>query len=219
MNRPRLGLSRALACGAILALSATAACTKTPRYRAGGGIPAAKEGPGLPGSTAVGEMSLNRGDWLVGETSGIWKVLADSGGGTPPQPIGHLVARHYREMRGGPVFTMYEVTTLDRHEHVGMIDALGNAIRFVPRRQGGYDSVPAGNSTLEFNVQAIFDTLRPITLEPTSERRLAFEGLDANHDGGLSAEEWPRVKETNPRVDRNGDGKVDYQEFDAIDSL
>ena len=114
---------------------------------------------------------------------------------------------------------MYEVSTLDREEIIGTVDSLGNAIRFRPRRGGGIDTEKVGNNTLPLSVQAIFDTVRPVTLVATTERALAFEALDLNKDGMLDEKEFPRVKERIGSPDRNKDGKVDPQEFEAADDL
>jgi hypothetical protein len=164
------------------------------------------------------DLSLDRGNWLVGTPGGVWKVLEEQSPSAPPVHIGYVTERSYREVRGGPAFPIFEVTRLDRNDQIGMIDSLGNATRFLPRRGGGIETVKAGNSTMALNVQAVFDTIHAVTLQRTSERQIAFETLDTNRDGALAKEEFPRILES-PSPDRNGDGKVDFQEFDAIDRL
>jgi hypothetical protein len=167
-----------------------------------------------------GTVSLNRGDWVVGQTKGVWKVEAQPAtSNAAPERLGYVTARLYREVRGGPTFTMYEVSTLDRAEIVGTVDSLGNAQRFRPRRDGGIDTEKMGNNTLALSVQAIFGTMRPVTLVATTERALAFEALDLDKDGLLDATEFPRVADRMISPDRNRDGKVDPQEFDAADDL
>jgi hypothetical protein len=166
---------------------------------------------------APGELTLDRGDWLLGDQSAVFKVLATEREGLP-RHVGYVVARRYREVRGGPEFTMYEVTSLDRDDQVGLVDSLGRAKKFTPSRAGGLDATDLGASTLEASVGAIFGLVRPVVLERTTERRIAFEMLDANHDGGLSAEEWPR-SQGREDADRNRDGAVDFAEFDALDRL
>jgi hypothetical protein len=209
MNGPFLRRSLAV----LAAACALVGCAKSPRYASGAGLPAASSGPGQPGNPS--EWTVNRGDWLVGDQIGVWKVVAEGEGGKPPETIGYVTARNYREVRGGPTFTLREVTTLDRDDVIGMIDSLGNAYRYLPRRHGGADPQSVGHNTLELSVQAIFGTMRSVTLEATSERKIAFELLDANHDGGITKEEWPSA----PAHDRNKDGKVDFNEFDAADRL
>ena len=197
--------------GALLALGAC----KSPRY-----VPPYGQAPVTPATRAPapGELMLDRGDWLLGDESAVWKVLVEPREGRPNH-VGFLVQRRYREVRGGPEFPMYEVTTLDRGEQVGLIDSLGNAKKFSPRRGGGIDVTDLGNGTLETSVGAILGTVRPVVHEKTTERRLAFEMLDANGDGSLSPAEWPRSSGASKDADRNHDGKVDFAEFDAIDRL
>ena len=169
-------------------------------------------------SRPVGDLVLDRGDWLVSDEKGVWKVLEEQDPKKAPVHVGYLILRNYREMRGGPAFNVYDVTRLDRNDQIGTIDGLGNATRFLPKRNGGIETKKVGNSTLALNVTAIFDTIHAITLEATNERKLAFEALDMNHDGGLSKDEYPRISEPSS-ADKNHDGKIDYQEFDAIDQL
>jgi len=167
-----------------------------------------------------GTVSLNRGDWVMGETRGVWKVEAQPATtNAAPERLGYVTARLYREVRGGPTFTMYEVSTLDRSEIIGTVDSLGNAQRFRPRRDGGIDTEKVGNNTLPLSVQAIFSTMRPVTLVATTERALAFEFLDLNRDGTLDEIEFPRLKDRMISPDLNKDGKVDFQEFDQVDDL
>jgi hypothetical protein len=127
--------------------------------------------------------------------------------------------RRYREVRGGPHFTMYEVTTLDRDEVVGLVDSLGRARRLTPRRGGGIDSTDLGSNRLEESVGAILGSVRPVTLERTSERRIAFEMLDADADGYVTPQEWPRSQGAATDADLNRDGRIDWQEFDRLDRL
>ena len=171
---------------------------------------------GPTGTTS--DLSLSRGDWLMGDQVGVWTVMAQQRTGAP-QRIGYVTQRHYREVRGGPVFSLYEVTGLDREQPIGMVDSLGNATRYRPRRGGGFDSEDAGNAALELSVGSIFQTVRPLTLEKTSERALAFELLDVNHDGFLDKTEFPRINDRVKSPDKNHDGKLDAQEFNDADDL
>lgn len=171
-------------------------------------------------SAPVGAMTLDRGAWLVGTTKGLWEVTVP--GDTPsskPVRIGFVTAREHREVRGGPAFTVYEVSGLDRSSPVGIVDSLGNAKRFRHIGNGHQEVEDAGNSTLNFSVQAIFQTLKPVTLTPTSERKLAFEALDADGNGTLDATEFPAIAARRGSPDTNRDGKVDWNEFDADDDL
>jgi hypothetical protein len=210
----RLSRLAALAAAA-LACAALPGC-RAPRVEAPYG-----ELMGTPATrtAAPGELLLDRGDWLVGDQSGLYRVFATPVAGGRPVPVGFVVERRYREVRGGPVFTMHEVTSLDRDEQVGLVDSLGNAKRFVPRRGGGIDVVQVGNNpSLAENVAAILGEVRPVVVERTSERRVAFEMLDADRDGYVTAAEWPSTQRAFD-LDRNGDGRVDWQEFDAADRL
>jgi hypothetical protein len=195
----------------VLGLGASVALATTGCLRGASDIPAP-----LPVAGPSDSISLARGDWLVGEQAGLWIVLEHPYQG-PPARIGYLSERHYREVRGGPVLTMYEVTALDRGQVLGIVDGLGAAKRFHPRRGGGLDVEPLGAATLPLSVQAIFGTTHPVTLERTSERALAFEALDKNGDKLLDATEYPRLKTRVANADRNGDGKLDLQEFLAAD--
>jgi hypothetical protein len=189
----------------------TVGCRSTRNREARDAAPGALVPMGPPG-----DISLNRGDWLMGSQDKVWLVLEGSATGGPPKRIGYLTSRRYREMRGGPEFTMYEVTSLDRKEVVGMVDSLGNATRF-RWRYGGVDEEKVGNAPLPLSIQAIFGTVRPITLQETSERDLAFEMLDRNADGLLDKDEFPRLADRVGNPDRDGNGKVDRQEFENAD--
>ena len=175
------------------------------------------EGPASP-LTGPGDWSLNRGDWRKSEQVGIWLVMEQQREG-PAKRIGYVTQMHYQELRGGPVLSVYEVYSLDRRQPIGQVDALGNATKFVPIRNRGVESVSAGNATLELSVGAIFGTFRPVSLERTSEHALAFEALDANHDGHLDKNEFPRLLDKFHSPDKNRDGFVDAQEFDEADAL
>jgi hypothetical protein len=98
---------------------------------------------------------------------------------------------------------------------------MGRAVRFEPRRGGGYDEVAVGTSGLAENVGAIFGTTARILIQPTTARRLAFEGLDRNGNGLLEPDEIPAqvVGDRIARADSNRDGVVDFGEFDALDQL
>lgn len=178
-------------------------------------------------SVPVGDMSLDRGGWVVGQQKGIWKVTQEVMGKAPAH-LGYVTAREHRELRGGPTFTMYEVTTTDRKDVVGMVDSLGNAYRFVPGPNGSVERVPVGNNRLDLSVAAIFDTVRPVELVKTTERTLAAEALFASwdKDGDLliTRSDDPDKNEfpTQPAeikkflaADANRDGKVDRTEFEA----
>lgn len=164
-------------------------------------------------------MRLDRGDWMVNKASTIHKVLAASAPNRPPRHIGYVEERQYRQMRGGPEFTIYVVTTRDRKEQIGKIDQLGRAVRYEPERNGTFKQVALGSSSRELNIAAIFDTNERITLAPVSERRLAFEAVDANGDGLLQPAETRTFGDRIAGADRNGDGVVDFEEFDAVDVL
>jgi hypothetical protein len=163
---------------------------------------------------------LSRGDWYASKGNEVYAVTAPSDTG-PPRRIGYLVGRDYRRGEEGTPVRLWQVTTLDRAEVIGTIDGMGRATRFEPRRGGGVEKVDAGTGTLEESVGAVFATQARLVLEPTSERRLAFEVLDTNGDGRLQAAETdPRVHgDRIARADANRDGEVDFQEFDALDTL
>jgi hypothetical protein len=168
----------------------------------------------------VGAMSLDRGAWRVGTTKGLYAVTVPGDGpSSKPVRIGYVTVREHREVRGGPAFTIYEVSGLDRNSPVGIVDSLGNAKRFKPSFNGRQDVEDAGNSTLDFSVQSIFETTKPVTLTETSERQLAFELLDADGNGTLDAKEFPAIAAKRGSPDTNRDGKVDWNEFDADDDL
>jgi hypothetical protein len=186
-------------------------CWSSPRTNDARPLSVGCDDSGLP-------LRLDRGDWLVSEGSEIWKVYEGQPGALPRQ-IGYLVGRDYRQMRGGRSHRMYTVTTMNRREDVGRIDHLGRAYRFEPSRNAGFDEVDAGMNSLENNVGAIFQTPRPIHLERTTERRLAFEALDRDGDGLLQPEEISVHGDRLRDADRNADGVVDFGEFDALDVL
>ncbi len=182
--------------------------------------------PGGPcgpcGPTTCDEIAsrLDRGDWMVSDDTKIWKVkIAQSLVLAPPRHAGYVVEKEYRQMRGGPRFRMYTVTSLNRNEQLGHIDSMGRAVRYEPQRNFGFKEVDVGTGTLENNVGAIFDTVEMVTLEPTSERQIAFENLDRNGDGLLQMEEAKRFGGSISRADANRDGVVDFDEFNAIESL
>mgnify|MGYP001811812851 CR=1 FL=1 len=175
-------------------------------------------------ATTIGQRSsslpvrLDRGDWLVDKRTAIWAVDEEQMNG-PSRRIGYLVKTQYRQLRGGPLYETYDVTTLNRREKIGRIDQVGRATRFVPRRNQGFDTVDEGVGTLEDSVAAIFQTPRRVILTQTTERRLAFEAIDKNADGYLDADETRLMGDRIPSGDQNGDGKIDFQEFDALDQL
>jgi hypothetical protein len=173
----------------------------------------------MEGATAS-DILLNRGDWLVGQQTGVWTVTVPSSSPkAAPERIGYVTSRRYREVRGGPLFTMYEVTSLDRNDVIGIVDPLGNAKRFRPLRNGEVATDDVGNSTLSLSVQAVFDTAQPVTLDRATERALAFEALDVNRDGTLDKTELPRLASGRDPMDVNRDGKIDASEFANSDSL
>ena len=58
------------------------------------------------------------------------KIRAASAPNRPPEHIGFLVEKQYRQARGGPSFHMYSITTRNRDEQIGHIDQLGRAWRY-----------------------------------------------------------------------------------------
>lgn len=163
---------------------------------------------------------LDRGDWMVNQRTQIWKVKVDQSlANMPPKHVGYVVGKRYRQMRGGPEFQMYTVTSLNRNEQLGHIDSVGRAVRYEPRRNRGFNEVPVGTGTLENSVAAIFDTLERVTLERTTQKRLAFEALDVNGDGLLQPEEMQRYGDRITSADANRDGLVDFEEFETIEIL
>ena len=163
-------------------------------------------------------LTLDRGDWTVSRRTAVWKVQV-SPVNAPPKTVGYLVKRKYRQMRGGPEYYMYMVTTTNRREEIGRIDQMGRAWRYEPRRNQGFEETDLGSHELEVAVGIIFDTQRPVTLVETTERVLAFELLDKDGSGYLEKNEVAAHGDRLPGADRNGDGLVDYEEFDALDVL
>jgi hypothetical protein len=163
---------------------------------------------------------LDRGSWMVNKRSRVWKILkADSRQGTAPLHVGYLKENKYRQMRGGPAFQMYTVTSLHQDEQLGHIDTLGRAVRYEARRNGTFEEVSVGTGSLELSVAAILDTPERITLEKTDTRSIAFAALDTNGNGTLEADEIAAHGGLIRDADSNGDGIVDYQEFSALDSF
>jgi hypothetical protein len=162
---------------------------------------------------------IDRGDWMVTQGASVFKVMAQAQANRPPQHVGFLEKREYRQRRGGPEFTLYSVTTRDREEQVGHIDQLGRAYRYEPRRNGSFNKVLLPANTLEFNVQAILGSGQRVTFDQTNERRLAFEALDADGDGLLQPAETSSFGARIAGADSNRDGVVDFAEFNAVDVL
>ena len=163
-------------------------------------------------------LTLDRGDWTVSRRTAVWKVQ-ESQVNAPPRTIGYLIRRKYRQMRGGPEYHMYQVTTTNRREDVGQIDQMGRAWRFVPRRNDGFERVDEGTHPLEIGVATIFQTKRAVTLVETTERALAFELLDRDGSGFLEKNEVAPHGDRLQGADRNRDGLVGFDEFDALDVL
>lgn len=176
------------------------------------------------GALTTGSMSgglatrMDRGDWMVDRRTKVWKVL-ESQPGAPAVHIGYLTQTQYKQKRGGTAFRLYDVTTLNRREKIGRIDQMGRAYRFVPRRNQGFAEIDAGLGSLAHSVGAIFQTKQEIQLVPTSERRIAFDLLDKDGDGFLRADELQGTGDRISAADTNGDGSVDFSEFDQVDQL
>ena len=162
---------------------------------------------------------IDRGDWMVSTGSKVYKVVEQAQPNRPPRHVGYLEERRYRQRRGGPEFTIYSVTTRDREEQVGHIDQMGRAYRYEPQRNGSFQKVELPSNALEYNVQAILQAPYVVSFQQTTERRLAFERLDADGDGLLQKTETVSFGDRITGADRNGDGVVDFEEFDAIDVL
>lgn len=159
---------------------------------------------------------IDRGEWMVNTRSKIWKVFENQPTG-PARHVGFVEGSQYRQMRGGPEFRLFKVTTLDRNDQIGHIDHLGSAVRYEPRRDGDFVEVPVGSSSREENVSAIFDTRRTVRLEATSNIRLAFEALDENNDGRLDNAETQDWGGRLAQADKNRDGFVDFDEFETVE--
>ncbi len=164
-------------------------------------------------------VRLDRGDWMVNQQTKTYKVMASGQANRPPEHIGFVEEREYRQARGGPNFRMFSVTKRNRSQQIGHIDQLGRAYRYEPRRNGTFDKVAIGTNSLELNVQAIFETNDDITLQAASKRRLAYEALDDNGDGVLQPAEARAFGGQIGGADSNGDGIIDFEEFAAVDPL
>lgn len=220
-----MSIRRSVASLAVLAVLTTAVACSSKARSPWGTNQIIGETPDM--ARPSGRFAVNRGDWLVGRETGVWKVLSEVPDAAPKR-LGYMTSRNHRELRGGPSFPMYEVTALDRTTVLGSIDSLGNAVRFDPARNG-IEAVPVGNNTLALNVQAIFQLIRPITLEKTTERELAvevsFNSYDHNGNGIIERDE--KSAETNEypsnetelkrfiKADANKDGRIDKTEFEA----
>jgi hypothetical protein len=172
-----------------------------------------------------GELAarIDTSDWMVKQGSAIWRVLEDrtvNGETRPPRHIGYVHAKDYRQGRGGPVQRLYEVTSLNRSEVLGQIDSLGRVTRFEPQRNSTFQErplTPAGR--MEDNVGAIFGSSQQITLELTSERRIAFATFDRDGNGVLAGAELEHTGTRILSADADGDKQVDFTEFDTLDSF
>ncbi len=201
-------------CVFLVAIAAlvTIGCQSTPLPT----TPVVKAGPDCDAIAA----RLDRGDWMVNQSSKIWKIRLDQSlQNMPPKHVGYVIGKSYRQMRGGPEFQMYQVTSLNRSEQLGHIDSVGRAVRYEPRRNRGFAEKSVGSGTLEESVGAILDTYERVTLEATSPRRLAFESMDTNGDGLLQASETARFGDRVSGADRNRDGTVDFEEFALVETL
>lgn len=163
-------------------------------------------------------LRLDRGDWQVSRRTAVWKVLA-SRPDRPPVLVGYVTQRKYRQLRGGPEYAIYEVSRLDRRDLIGRIDQMGRTWRIEPSRDSGFEETDLGVMDLELGVQEIFENPRPMILEPTTERRLAFEMLDKDGSGYLERAETEGHGDRLATADRDGDGRLGFEEFDAIDTL
>lgn len=177
-----------------------------------------------PSATTGADIAarLDRGSWMRSQGREVWKVMEEqsvNGQSRPPRHVGYLIARAYKQERGGPTFRVFEVTTLNQDEVRGRIDELGRVTRYEPQRNGTFVEAPLVASTRENDVAAILRTTKTVTLERTNERRLAFEALDSNHDGLLQPKEFEAFGSRLTAADTNHDKVVDFAEFDAIDSL
>ncbi len=169
---------------------------------------------------ALAASRLDRGAWMVNKRSRVWKILkADSRQGTAPEHVGYLKENKYRQVRGGPAFDMYTVTSLHQDEQLGHIDTLGRAVRYEARRNGTFEEVSVGTARLELSVAAILDTPERITLEETNKHRIAFAAMDTNGNGTLEPEETAAHGGLIRDADTNSDGIVDFEEFSALDSF
>ena len=163
-------------------------------------------------------LTLDRGDWTVSRRTAVWKVQV-SPVNAPPKTVGYLVKRKYRQMRGGPEYYMYMVTTTNRREEIGRIDQMGRAWRYEPQRNAGFREIDEGVQELENGVASVFQTKRKITLEETTERALAFEMLDRDGSGYLERNEVEPHGDRLRNADTDRDGRVGFDEFDALDVL
>ena len=176
-----------------------------------------------PPSCADLAARIDRSDWVRAQGREVWKVFEDrtvNGETRPPRHVGFLIGRAYRQERGGPVFRVYEVTRLNQGEVLGRIDQLGRVTRYDAQRNGTFVETPLpASASREGDVAAILGSTKVISLQPTSERRLAFEALDTDRNGVL---EGPELEPFGTRLalgDTNRDKKLDFEEFDAIDVL
>jgi hypothetical protein len=182
------------------------------------------ESTGQPGFTERAPLveplasRIDRGGWMISDQARVWKVM-ESQSGLPERHIGYVVGANYRQVRGGPAFKMYKVSTLVREDQIGHVDSLGRAVRYVPQRDGTFRPEPVGTNELSESVAAIFGTMRHVRLAETSERRLAFEALDIDGNGLLVPSETAGFGEQMQAADSNGDGGVDFEEFELIDRL
>lgn len=178
-------------------------------------------GSRVSGSDLAGRMDTS--DWLERQGGEVWRVMEArtvNGETRPSKHIGYLEARDYRQGRGGPTLRLYEVTSLDRKEILGRIDSLGRVTRYEPVRNGTFQEIPVTPAgRLEDDVGAIFASLQVISLEATSERRIAFARIDKDGNGVLTQDELLGMGTVISDADANGDKQVDYAEFDKIDRL